>query len=65
MYKGLRPLFYGNQEREDCNRIKGMVKSGELFKLFKEQGIPSTEDSRLNLICEILTARASMILKEI
>ena len=65
MYKGLRPLFYGNQEREDCGRIKGLVKSGELFKLFKEQGIPSTEDSRLNLICEILATRASMISEEI
>jgi len=65
MYKGLRPLFYGKQEQDDCHRLLDMVKRGELFKLFKEQGIPDTEDTRLVLICDIVATRASMILNDL
>jgi len=65
MYKGLRPLFYGEKEKEGCRKIQKMIKSGSLFRLFKERNIPDTEDKKLYLICDILNQRAEMILNDL
>jgi hypothetical protein len=65
MYKGLRPLFYAEREKEDCRKLQAMVKNGELFRLFKAQNIPDTQDSRLELICNIIHTRAAMILEDL
>ena len=65
MYKGLRPLFYGETEIQHCRNLKQMITSGTLFKKFKEQHIPDTEDERLALVCEIVLARIEMILSDL
>ena len=65
LYKGLRPLFYGQQEKQDCYKIKTLINNGKLFEMFKNQNIPDTEDDKLKLICDILQRRADMILQDL
>ena len=62
MYKGLRPIFYGEREKTDCHRLHDMATNGQLFELFKACHIPDDQDANLRLICDIVAKRAQMLL---
>lgn len=65
MYKGLRPLFYHDQEKADCRRMIAMVDSGALVAEFKTRNIPVEDYPKLELIAQIVKTRATMILQDL
>jgi hypothetical protein len=63
-YKGLRSLYYAEQEKRDCNKIITMVTNNSLINEFKKYGVPDSEENKLKIICDILKARAEMIISD-